>query len=133
MASTADAIAFPCPSPQSPAAKPRAKPAARTANGPTQPPPAPSAAKATAGTPRTVNPARISERRTPALLCTCAVLELILRESIDVPLVLVGVLQGARDVEHRQHHEDKRLEQRDQDLQRIEKADREGDHNEPPE
>src|SRR5262245_10724104 len=114
-------MALPCPSPHSPAAKAMAKPATSTPNGPSQLPD-PSAAKASPGTPRTATPARISERRTRALLCACVVLmelEVFLRMFIAVSLVPFGVLEGARDVEHGQHHEDEGLEKRDENLQGV--------------
>jgi len=68
MASTAAATALPCPSPQRPDAIAIPRPAAMTVNGPIHPPlfAAPSAANASAGTPSTAMPARISERRTNA-------------------------------------------------------------------
>src|SRR6185503_11250560 len=129
MASTAEATALPCPSAHRPAAKAMAKPATRTEYGPTRlPPPAgASAASARPGTARTARPARMSERRTTRLLCTCGVL--VMRRCVLAPVVL-GFLDGSRDVEHREHHEDERLEKRDQDLERIQESDREDDHDE---
>src|SRR5437016_1779895 len=120
MASPAAATALPCPSPHSPDAIAIPRPAAMTANGPIHPPPvaAPSAANASPGTPSPAMPARISERRTNASSLSCGLL---------VVLRLVP-LDGPRDVQHRQHHEDERLEERHQDLQRIDEPDREGDH-----
>src|SRR5574341_900161 len=125
IASTAEAIARPCPRAQSPAANAIAKPATRTANGPTRLPPAgASAASARLGNPNTNSPARTSERRTTALLLWIDLL-VVLRRMLRVVLAL---LDGRRDVEHRQHHEDERLEERDQDLERVEEPDGESHH-----
>src|SRR6185369_992468 len=127
MASTAEATALPCPSAHRPAAKAMAKPATRTAYGPTRlPPPAgASAASASPGTARTARPARMSERRTTALLCTCGLL--VMRRMVLAP-VMLGLLDGSRDVEHREHHEDERLEERHQDLERVQEPDGEDNH-----
>src|SRR5207245_8802151 len=116
MASTAAAIARPCPSPQSPDAIAIPRPAAMTATGPTHPPPA-SAANANPGTPSTAIPARISERRTNASCVRVVLLVVVSLVPLDRP----------RDVHHRQQHEDERLEERHQDLQRIDEDDVERD------
>src|SRR6266851_6319218 len=103
-----------------------AKPAARTAYGPTMLPPAgASAASATLGT-RTAIPARISERTT-TLLCRCGGLVM-----LGMLGVVFGPLGGAGDVEHRQHHEDEGLQERHEDLQRIQEPHREEDRHDPP-
>src|ERR687891_1765272 len=128
LASTAEAMALPCPRAHRPAAKAMAKPATRTANGPTQPPEGAAAgacASASPGTARTARPVRMSERRTTALLCSCGVL--VMRRSVLAPVVL-GLLDGPRDVEHREHHEDERLEERHQDFERVQEPDGEDDH-----
>src|SRR5512145_3087090 len=108
-----------------------AQPATRTENGPIPPPDeaAGACASATPGTASTARPARMSERRTTALLCTCGLL--VMRRMVLAPVVL-GLLDGSRDVEHREHHEDERLEERHQDLQRIQEPDREHDHHQAP-
>src|SRR5512145_1288522 len=121
-------MARPCPSAQIPAAKAIEMPAARIPMGPTHPA-GPSAACAAAwaaasvGTLSTARTPRTSERRTPVLLCEIGLL-------VVLRMVLL-VLERAGDVEHRQHDEDERLEERHQDLQRVEEADREGDHHQP--
>src|SRR5215813_957130 len=126
IASTADATALPCPSPHNPAAIAMPMPAAMTANGAIQPPVLPSAASAAVGNARTANPPRISERRTTpsSIRVLCLVVP-----GMWFGMVL-GLLDRARDVEHRQHHEDERLQKRHQNLQRIEKAHREDDRDE---
>src|SRR6266699_908376 len=125
IASTADATAQPCPKPHSPAAIAMPMPAAMTANGPIQlPVGAPSAANASPGSPKTASPAKISDRRTTVLLYTCGLLVMVLGLVLGL---MLRFLDCSRDVEHRQHHEDERLEKCHQDLQRIEKADREHD------
>src|SRR5690348_3646925 len=99
-------------------------PAAMTVNGPTQPPVAAPAACANArpGNATMNRDPNVSERRTTVLLCTCGVLVMagvvVLGAMAAVPLV--GVLDGARNVQHREHHEDEGLEERDQQLQGIE-------------
>src|SRR5438876_584323 len=131
MASTAAATALPCPRPHSPAAIAMPMPAAMTVNGPTQPPvAAPGAcASATPGNARTNRLANLSERRTTVLLCTCAVLVMagIVVLGAVTAVTVLGVLDGPRDVEHREHHEDEGLKERDQQLERIEEAHGEGD------
>src|SRR3989442_14824572 len=88
------------------------RPAAMTAKGPIHPPPAPSAASASAGQPPTAMTPRISERRTNA------------SSTYDVLVVFrLVAFDGSRDVQHRQHDEDERLEQGYQDLQRIDEDD----------
>src|SRR6266511_2836184 len=127
MASTAAATARPCPNPQRPEAIAIPTPAAMTANGPIHPPPAvpASAASARPGNASTAIPAAISERRTTVLLCVWGLL--VMRRLVFAPVVL-GLLDGARDVEHREHHEDERLKERHQDLERIQEPDGEDDH-----
>src|SRR5439155_23316249 len=119
-APTAPATPLPTPAPASRAASGSPTPPGMPASGPLRPRPvaAPSAANASPGTPSPAMPARISERRTHAPSLSCGLL---------VVLRLVP-LDGPRDVQHRQHHEDERLEERHQDLQRIDEPDREGDH-----
>src|SRR4029453_7243461 len=97
-------------------------PARMTANGAIHPP-VPSAAIAAVGNARTANPTRISERRTTPSSITCDLLVVL---GMMLGMVL-GFLDRAGDVEHRQHHEDERLQERHQDLQRVEKSHREGD------
>src|SRR5438552_6943853 len=100
-------------------------PAAMTANGPIQLPVAAGVwANARPGSPKTASPAKVSDRRTTVLLCTCGLLVVVLGLVLGM---MLRFLDRSRDVEHRQHHEDERLEKRHQDLQRIEKADREHD------
>src|SRR5437762_11703518 len=100
-------------------------PAAITVNGPTQPPAAgASAARARPGNARTNKAPSISERRTTVLLCTCGVLVMagiVMRSRVAV-VTFLRVLDGSRDAQHRQHHEDEGLKEGDQHLQRIEKA-----------
>src|SRR5262245_44484610 len=108
IASTAEATALPCPSAHRPAANAMAKPATRTAKGPTQLPcPAAAGAWASAcpGIVSTARPARISERRTTALLCSCGLL--VMRRMVLAAVVL-SLLDRARDVQHGEHHEDER-------------------------
>src|SRR5215813_5547274 len=128
IASTAAATARPCPSPQRPAAIAMPIPAAMTVNGPTQPPePGASAASARPGNARTNRDPSISERRTTASSVTCGVLVMagLVVLGAMAAVRLLGVVDGARDVQHREHHEDEGLEERDQQLQRIEKSHRE--------
>src|SRR5881397_4431562 len=102
-------------------------PAAMTANGPIQLPVAAGVwANARPGSPKTASPAKVSDRRTTVLLCTCGLLVVVLGLVLGM---MLRFLDRSRDVEHRQHHEDERLEKRHQDLQRIEEPDGEGDHN----
>src|SRR5258706_7351795 len=89
-----------------------------------------SAASTTLGT-RTAIAARISER-TPDLLCTCGVL-VMCRMWLGMVLIGFRPLDRARDVEHRQHHEDEGLQERHEDLQRIQEPQREDDHHDAPE
>src|SRR3989442_2741141 len=97
-------------------------PAAMTVNGPTQPPEAgASAATARPGNARTNRLPSISERRTTVLLCRCGVL-VMARIVVLRRVTFLRVLDGPRDVQHRQHHEDEGLKERHQHLQRIEKA-----------
>src|SRR6266704_2402063 len=72
--------------------------------------------------------ASISERDTTVLLCTWCLL--VVPGVVLGVLAVIGVLDRAGNVEHRQHHEDEGLKDRDQDLQWIEEADREDDHDE---
>src|SRR3989442_15306699 len=72
--------------------------------------------------------ASISERDTTVLLCTWCLL-VVPRVALGV-LAVIGVLDRAGNVEHRQHHEDEGLKDRDQDLQWVEEAHREDDHDE---
>src|SRR5262247_707072 len=90
----------------------------------------PSAANARPGRPRTSRAARVSERRTTASYVRVVVL--VMRRMVLAAVVL-GFLDGSRDVEHREHDEDERLEKRDQDLERVQEPDRERDHHGPPE
>src|SRR5215470_7123256 len=117
IASTAAATARPCPSPHRPAAIAMPMPAAMTVNGPTQPPVAAPGACASArpGNARTNRDPIINERRTTVLLCTCGVLVMTGLAVLGVvaAVTLVGVLNGPRNVQHREHHEDERLEERD--------------------
>src|SRR2546427_9479938 len=98
-----------------------------TAKGPSQPPPdAPaSAASASPGNASTAIPAAISER-TPALLLY--VVGLLVMRRMGFAAMVLGFLDRPRDVEHRQHHENERLEKRHQDLQGIQEPDGEDDH-----
>src|SRR5215510_940092 len=102
-----------------------AKPANRTEQGPTI---LPSAAKARPGRPTTSRAARVSERRTTA--SSVRVMVLVMRR-MGLAAVVLGFLDGPRNVEHREHDEDERLEKRDQDLQRVQEPDRERDHHDP--
>src|SRR5712691_11342008 len=118
MASTALAVARPCPRPHSPEAIAIPIPAAITAKGFSQLSPAPgSAATAAPGIASTAINAKMSERCTkcPPSVVVCA-------------LVVLGLLNGAGNVEHRKHDKDERLQERDEDLQRVEEPDREHDH-----
>src|SRR3990170_1083053 len=118
MASTALAVARPCPRPHNPEAIAMPIPAAIAANGLSQfSPPVGSAARATPGTASTVINAKTSERRTD---CPPSVM--------GCPLVMLGLLNGAGNVEHRKHDEDERLQECDEDLQRVQESDREHDH-----
>src|SRR6185295_2578726 len=129
IASTAEATARPWPRAHRPAANAMAKPATRTEYGPIKLPPAgASAARARPGIPRTTRAARVSERRTTA--SSVRVVCLVMRRLVLAAMVL-GFLDRARDIEHREHDEEQPLEKRDQALQRIQKADREGDHHGP--
>src|SRR5262245_32496469 len=94
-------------------------PAAMTANGPTQLPVPPSAAIAVVGTVRTARIPRISERRTTP--SSMRVIRLV------VLGMVLALFDRTRDVEHRQHHEDERLQECHQDFQRVEEPDREYD------
>src|SRR4030095_16738169 len=60
--------------------------------------------------------------RTSSLVCGSRLL--VMPRGGVVRLVL-GFLEGARDVDHGEHAEDEGLEERDQDLQRHEEADHE--------
>src|SRR5262249_22772909 len=115
IASTAAATARPCPSPHRPAAIAMPMPAAMTVNGPTQPPAAAPGACASGrpGNARTNRDATINERRTTVLLCTCGVLVMTGFEMLGTvaPVILVGVLDGSRNVQHREHHEDEGLKE----------------------
>src|SRR5262245_42855690 len=106
-------------------------PAAMTVNAPTHPPVAAPGACASArpGNARTNRDPNVSERRTTVLLCTCGVLVMagVVVLGAMAVVTLVGVLDGTRDVQHREHHEDERLKERDQQLQRVQKAHRERD------
>src|SRR5258705_11665960 len=90
-----------------------------TANGPIQLPVAPSAASAAVGNARTAKPLRISERRTTP--SSMRVIRLV------VLGMMLGLFDRSRDVEHRQHHEDERLQKRHQDFQGVEEPDEEDD------
>src|SRR6267378_151328 len=128
IASTAAATARPWPRPHSPAAIAMPMPAAMTVNGPTHDGVA-SAAKARPGNARTNRLPSISERRTTVLLCTCGVL--VMARIVGLRrMTFLRVLDGPRDVQHRQHHEDEGLQERHQHLQRIEKAHGERDRDE---
>src|SRR3990170_5385072 len=117
MASTALAVARPCPRPHNPEAIAMPIPAAITANGLSQfSPPVGSAARATPGIASTVINAKTSERRTD---CPPSVM--------GCPLVMLGFLNGAANVEHRDHTENKPLKDADRDLQRVQEPDRERD------
>src|SRR5437588_7730529 len=116
MASTAAATARPWPRPHRPDAIAMPRPAAMTVNGPTQPP-VPSAANAHPGTPRTAMPVRISERRTNASPVTCGVLVVLGFMSLRLMS-----FDRSRDVQHGEHHEDERLQERHQNLERIDEA-----------
>src|SRR5438132_3963405 len=125
MASTAAATARPCPRPHRPEAIAIPTPAAMTANGPIHSPPAPgSAASARPGNASTAMPVAINERTLDLLLW---IVGPSMMSRMGFAAMVLGFLDRSRDVEHRQHHEDERLEKRHQDLQRIEKADREHD------
>src|SRR3989304_3010663 len=98
MASTALAGARPCPRPHNPQATATPPPAAIAAKGLSQlSPPVGSAARATPGTASTAINAKTSERRTD---CPPSVM--------GCPLWMLGLLNGAGNVEHREHNEDER-------------------------
>src|SRR4030095_17120060 len=61
-----------------------------------------------------------------ALLCTCG--GLLVMRWLVLAAVVLGLLDGSRDVKHREHHEDERLEKRHEDLQGVQESDRERDH-----
>src|SRR3972149_6355015 len=118
MASTALAVARPRPGPQTRETIAMPIPAAIAANGLSQfSPPVGSGGRATPGTASTVINAKTSERRTD---CPPSVM--------GCPLVMLGFLNGAGNVEHREHDENERLQERDKDLQRVQEPDRERDH-----
>src|SRR3990172_3911867 len=118
MASTALAVARPCPRPHNPEAIAMPIPAAIAANGLSQfSPPVGSAARGTPGAASTGVNAETSERRTD---CPPSVM--------GCPLVMLGFLNGAGNVEHREHDENERLQEREKDLQRVQEPDREHDH-----
>src|SRR5687767_969528 len=142
IASTAAATARPWPRPQSPAANAIAKPATSTAYGPIHPRASPAAvaavwAKASPGAARTAIAATISERRTRILLfCVCSAVccdLLVMSRAVSVfrAVSVLGFLDRSRDVQHRQHDEDERLEERDQHLERVQEAHGEDDHHDP--
>src|SRR2546423_10822824 len=131
MASTAAATARPCPRPHRPEAIAIPTPAAMTANGPIHSPPAPgSAASARPGNASTAMPVAINERTLDLLLW---IVGPSMMSRLGFAAMVLGFLDRPRDVEHRQHHENERLEKRHQDLQRIQEPDGEGDHHDPTE
>src|SRR6267378_6099327 len=128
IASTAAATARPCPSPHRPAAIAMPMAAAMTVNGASHPPAAgASAARARPGNARTNRAPNIDERRTTVLLCTCDPRLVLARVVMLRTLTVVRLFDRSRDVQHRQHDEDERLEEGHQELQGIEKAHRERD------
>src|SRR5262249_26268372 len=94
-------------------------PAAMTANAPIQPPVPPSAPTSAVGAARTARTPRISERRTTP--SSMRVIRLV------VLGMVLALFDRTRDVEHRQHHEDERLQECHQDFQGVEEPDREDD------
>src|SRR6185295_680272 len=118
IASTACPAARPCPRPQRPAARPKPRPAASTAKAlAMSAPPAASAAQAIPGT------ARIAIMLMVTMRCTA----LLLVEG-DCDLVMLGFLDGRRDVQHGELAEDEGLDEGDQDLQREQETHDEHDH-----
>src|SRR2546427_11253281 len=128
IASTAAATARPCPSPHRPAAIAMPMAAAITVNGASHPPAAgASAARARPGNARTNRAPNIDERRTTVLLCTGDLRLVMARVVVLRTVTVVRLFDRSRDVQHRQHDEDERLEEGHQELQGIEKAHRERD------
>src|SRR5574337_384850 len=125
MASTALAVARPWPSAHTPEAIAIPIPAASTANGLTHPPAAPaSAAQTPVGITTSASRARsvgTKTRRTSLPPFVSSMPAVVIRSMV------LGFLDGAGDVEHREHTEDKSLEKRHQNLQRKQEAS--GEHN----
>src|SRR6516165_4612385 len=123
--SSAAAMALPCPRPHRPAARAIPMPAATTVNGPTHEPW------------DTASPAAWADRALPVSAARNVRIPRTMR-TLPPPLVMGGHLgpgarlavlglEGPRDVEQGEHHEDECLEERHQDLEGVEEADREDD------
>src|SRR5207302_11161885 len=94
-------------------------PAAIAAKGLSQPSPPPgSAASAMPGTASAATNVRISERRTDCPPCVV----------VSASVMGLGRFNSPGNVDGRQHHEDEGLQERDQELERVEEPDGEGRH-----